>query len=247
MRNLETIKLAIKIFTLAHETNSTIWRSLRKKTIRPRVQQFIYKALHGAYKIGSFWSNIPGYEDRGQCPRCHITENMDHILTSCTAEPVNTIWSLTRETWPHEPELWPDANIGLILGCGNLTTPEEEEQSVVDDDEGKARRRSDKKGMDRLLQILVSESAHLIWVLRCERVINEQSHTSREIKSRWLKAINARLTDDKIIATKIKRGKTSIKLVKSTWTKVLQKDSPIPHDWIHQREVLVGRRVRRTP
>jgi hypothetical protein len=97
--------------------------------------------------------------------------------------------------------------------------------------------------MDRLLQILVSESAHLIWVLRCEHIINERSHTPTEIKSRWLRAINSRLIDDKIIATKIHHRKTSLKLVKSTWTKVLQKDGHIPWDWFHHREVLVGRRV----
>jgi hypothetical protein len=84
----------------------------------------------------------------------------------------------------------------------------------------------------------------MIWVLRCERVINERSHTPSEIKSRWLRAINSRLIDDKIIATKIRRGRTPLKIVESTWTKVLQKCGPIPQDWIHNREVLVGRRVR---
>ena len=247
MSNLGLIKLALKDFTLSHESSNTIWKGIRRKTIRPRVQQFIYKALHGAYKIGRYWSNIPGYEGRGQCPRCHTTETLDHILTSCTTDPVNTIWPLARETWPHAPELWPRPNIGLILGCGNLTTPEEENPSESDDDDENAQRRSDKKGMDRLLQIMVSESAHLIWVLRCERVINEQTHTIEEIRARWFKALNARLTDDKITATKIKRGKTSIQLVKSTWTKVLQKYSAIPRDWIYHREVLVGRRVRRSP
>ena len=55
--------------------------------------------------------------------------------------------------------------------------------------------------------------------------------------------INTRLTDDKIIAAKIYHGKTSVKLVKSTWAKALQKQSLIPQDWIYLREVLVGRRV----
>ena len=98
--------------------------------------------------------------------------------------------------------------------------------------------------MDRLRQILISESAHLIWVLRCDRVINDKTHTSEEIKSKWLRAINARLTDDKIIATKVRRGKISAELVTSTWQKALQKSSNIPQDWIEDREVLVGRRVR---
>lgn len=168
---------------------------------------------------------------------------MDHILTSCTADLVNIIWALAQDTWPHVQELWPNISIGLILGCGSLTTPKDELREDGDDEETQQRRK-DRKGMDRLLQkILISELAHLIWVLRCECVINERSHTVDEIKSRWLKAINARLTDDKIIATKIQRGRTSTELVKSTWTKVLQKHASIPRDWIYIREVLVGRRV----
>lgn len=247
MRNLEQAKNAISELTLGRETDTTLWKGLRKRSICLRVQQFLYKAIHGAYKIGDFWSNIPGYEERGLCPRCRTTESLDHILTSCTAGPVNTIWTLARDTWPHAPELWPNISLGLILGCGTISTPEDkqnESKNGSDDDQENHQRRSDKKGRDRLLQILVSESAHLIWVLRCKRVINERSHVTEEIGSRWLKAINARLTDDKIIATKVQRGKTSINLVKSTWAKALQKNSVIPHNWIYIREVLVGRSAR---
>ncbi|KAF8261866.1 hypothetical protein EI94DRAFT_1460021, partial [Lactarius quietus] len=78
--------------------------------------------------------------------------------------------------------------------------------------------------------------------LRCDRVINDKSHSIEEIKAHWLKAINSRLTDDKIIATKIRRGKVNQKLVESTWQKALQRYSTIPRNWIYNREVLVGRR-----
>ena len=245
-RNLRRTKTAIQNFSLSQETDAAIWKGIRKQSIRPRIQQFLYKAMHGAYKIGKFWTRIPGYETRGQCPRCHTTEDMDHILTTCMAEPVRIVWHLAQETWPHAPELWPNISLGLILAGGTLTTPEEmePEQSKNDDSEARTQRRSTKQGMDRLLQILVSESAHLIWVLRCDRVINERSHTPGEIQSRWLRAINSRLINDKIVATKIHHGKTSLKLVKSTWAKALQKECPIPQDWVHHREVLVGRRVR---
>ena len=244
VRNLNMTKSAIREITLSHETSPSIWKGLRKKSIRPRVQQFLYKTMHGTYKIGDYWSHIPGYETRGQCSRCNTTENMEHILTSCTTEPVNIIWTLAKETWPHEPELWPEISIGTILGCGNLTNPEDDEQDEGEEDQEDRQKKDNKKGMDRLRQILISESAHLIWVLRCDRVINDKTHTSEEIKSKWLRAINARLTDDKIIATKVRRGKISAELVTSTWQKALQKSSNIPRDWIEDREVLVGRRVR---
>jgi hypothetical protein len=105
-RNLELVKSAIQNFSLSHETDTTIWKGLRRKSICPWVQQFLYKAIHGAYKIGSFWTHIPGYKTRGQCPKCHIIENMDHILTTCTAEPVSLIWNLapcTRTLAQHQP------------------------------------------------------------------------------------------------------------------------------------------------
>ncbi|KAF8490807.1 hypothetical protein F5888DRAFT_1950880, partial [Russula emetica] len=78
-----------------------------------------------------------------------------------------------------------------------------------------------KRGAKRLLQILLSEAAHLIWVLRCERVIQdeeneERTHTDREIRTRWFKAINARLTEDKITATRVKRNEQTLQRVKET-------------------------------
>lgn len=170
---------------------------------------------------------------------------MDHILIEYSAKPVNLIWELAQRTWPHMPKLWPSINIRLILAGGILTTPKEENEQSDDeeDDKDKVKRKSIKQRTNRLLQILVSELAHLIWVLRCEHIINKCSHTAREIKSRWLKVINTRLIDNKIITTKVCCSKTSCKLVSNTWEKALQKDGPIPQDWIHPREVLVGRRV----
>ena len=75
----------------------------------------------------------------------------------------------------------------------------------------------DIRGATRLLQILISEAAHLIWVLRCERAIQEKTHNEGEIEGRWVKAINRRLTNEKITATRIKRGKKFTRLVEATW------------------------------
>ncbi len=98
------------------------------------------------------------------------------------------------------------------------------------------------RGSTRLLQILISESAHLIWVLRCERAMQNKSHTAQEARARWLRQINIRLTDDKIIATKVKRDKASTRLVKDTWEQLLAKDTELPTSWLYSHEVLVGRR-----
>ena len=97
------------------------------------------------------------------------------------------------------------------------------------------------RGASRLLQITISEAAHLIWVLRCERVIQEKTHTPEEIEARWYKAVNRRLTDDKITATIIKRETQFTQLVEATWECALRKFSDLPDMWISNREVLVGR------
>jgi hypothetical protein len=55
--------------------------------------------------------------------------------------------------------------------------------------------------------------------------------------------VNTRLTDDKIIATKIRRDKKTEQKVRATWENVLKKEGDLPNDWILKREVLVGRRV----
>ena len=192
--------------------------------------------------VGAVWSHIPGYEERGNCRTCNTIESMEHILTTCNATPVSQIWDLAKSFWPHNPAHWPEINLGIILGSGCLTTPEEALDQENEENEERVVPLK-KRGAVRLLQILVSEAAHLAWVLRCERVIQELTHTTQEIKARWSKAINRRLTDDKLTATQIKRSPPFTYLVEATWEDLLRKFSDLPHEWIHNREVLVGSRA----
>ncbi|KAH9961306.1 hypothetical protein BC827DRAFT_1203751 [Russula dissimulans] len=90
---------------------------------------------------------------------------------------------------------------------------------------------------------MISETAHLIWVLRCKRNTQEKRNPIEEIRARWLKAINARLTNDKITATKVKRDKNFSRLAENTWEQVLRKEGDIPENWLFHCEVLVGRRT----
>jgi hypothetical protein len=108
-------------------------------------------------------------------------------------------------------------------------------------------RQRKKKGAGRLATILITEAAHLIWVLRCKRVIRGKQHSDNAISTRWRNIINIRLTSDKIIAIKIKRKYKFTNLVINTWEPLLRKDGPITHNWINQHEVLVGRRPRYAP
>ncbi|KAH9178023.1 hypothetical protein EDB89DRAFT_1844183, partial [Lactarius sanguifluus] len=148
---------------------------------------------------------------------------------------------LARETWPHTQDNWPHIDLGTILGCGSLAIAAPEARNQQDQAE---QNRPNLSGPNRLLHILISESAHLIWVLRCERAIQMKTHSAQEIKHRWLRVINERLTNDKIIATRIKRSKAMMQSVDGTWKAALSREWELPPNWMIHSEVLVGRSAR---
>ena len=234
-RNLQLTRMTIKRVTGEVETNAAIWRSMRKQVIRPIIQQFLYKSMHGTQMIGKYWRNINGYEDRETCATCNETESMSHILTQCREQNTQVVWQLAKNLWPHRNIPWPEITLGTILGSGCIT--------LQPDRRGRNNRRRHRKacqGPTRLLQIIVSESAYLIWVLRCERVIQDKALHEGEIRARWHRAINERLTIDKVTATKIKRTHQFTKLIEETWEPALRKITELPANWIQCREVLVS-------
>jgi ribonuclease HI len=245
LTNLQTTREALASFHSDQETDKTIWNGLRNTAIRLKIRQFIYKALHGTQKVGDYWSHINGHETRRTCATCDDTESMDHILIHCREPPATTIWTLARQTWPHAPNLWPLPSLGIILGCGAIHLPADQPTNHLD--MNTRPQSTGKRGIKRLLQILISESAHLIWVLRCERVIQEHRHTVPEIQARWFNMINKRLTEDRITATRIKRNKSYSSLVSSTWEPILSQDSDVPphSNRFLNFEVLVGTRTLR--
>jgi hypothetical protein len=199
--------------------------------------------MHNTHKAGEYWANIEGKEHREICTSCNVTESIDHILTHCDAPPRRMIWALAENIWPHTHIGWPEIDLGTILGCGCLNLHPETGANPTETNQNN--RRETYRGESRLLQILLSESAYLIWVLRCERVIQGSRHTNSEIKKWWLQKINKRLTDDKINATMIKREEGFTRLVVNTWEQALYNKGELPINWIHRSEVLVGRTAQR--
>ena len=39
-----------------------IWKAIRSKDVSRNVQDYLWKNMHNAYKLGKFWDNIPGFE-----------------------------------------------------------------------------------------------------------------------------------------------------------------------------------------
>jgi ribonuclease HI len=234
--NLQLTREAIHQTTSELESDPAIWCSIRKPVFRTLIQQFLFKTIHNTHMTGKYWRNIPNCEDREMCATCNTTDSMSHILTQCRENDTQLIWTLARDLWPYPNFPWPEINLGTILGCGTITLKAEEGQR-----NNHQPRRKTFPGPTRLLQIIISEAAYLIWLLRGERVIQGTNHPMREIKARWLRVINERLTIDKITATRIKRTDGFTNLVVETWEQALGKEGELPPNWISQGEVLVGR------
>ncbi|KAJ7432750.1 hypothetical protein B0H11DRAFT_1759784, partial [Mycena galericulata] len=89
-------------------------------------------------------------------------------------------------------------------------------------------------GTTRLRKILITESAHLIWLTRNERVIQQSGPAaSAKIQNRWIKTINNRLKMDCAMTDEFKWGKKALKvsLVKGTWKKTLKGERTLPNVW----------------
>ncbi|KAH9837663.1 uncharacterized protein C8Q71DRAFT_706310 [Rhodofomes roseus] len=154
-------------------SEAAIWRSLRNKDLHKKTTDFLWKSLHGTHRIGDFWDNIPGYEDRGRCAICNVLETMEHILVNCKAKGRAEVWTLTKALWKRKKQPWKQPKMEDILASGMGLYPTR----------GGSKRR---EHLSRLWRIIIPEVAYLIWKLRCERVIahaedDDWQHASRAI------------------------------------------------------------------
>ncbi|KAI1792646.1 hypothetical protein LXA43DRAFT_887218 [Ganoderma leucocontextum] len=124
---------------------------------------------------------------------------------------------------------WKDPDWGTALGAG----------CAVFMTDGGAR----KSSVESLWTILWSESVHLVWKLRCERVIRNEGadFSDQEIENRWYAAIDRRLTLDRrtSVLNRSKKGLTASK-VSQIWGPIIENFSNLPTGWVGNSGVLVG-------
>ncbi|KAJ7222341.1 hypothetical protein GGX14DRAFT_352764, partial [Mycena pura] len=157
-RNLKAIREAVCETFGKYVSDADIWASVNAKDFLPRPAQFLWKSVHNAHKIGSYWTHISKCEERATCWDCEELEDLDHILVQCKSSGRALIWTAARTLWQERATTWPDVSLGTILGCG---------LAEFRDGSGKL-----DQGTRRLYRILMSESAYLIWRLRNEHVID---------------------------------------------------------------------------
>ena len=231
-RNVGTIQACIQDTFGMSPTSEKVWEATRHKDLTRKTRDFLWKSTQNAYKIGRYWNPIEGFEQRGICPLCEEQEDMNHILTECTARPKTLAWELANEVWENRSKTPLPSRLGDILGCGLANFRHNNKPD---------------RGKNRLYRILMSETAFLIWKMRNERRIRdndttEQEATDSEIRNRWRKAINKRLTIDRVLTNNSRFGKRALekKLVRSTWKRCLNREEELPEDWTSVKGVLVG-------
>jgi hypothetical protein len=86
--------------------------------------------------------------------------------------------------------------------------------------------------------VLVTESAHLIWKLRCDRVLSNKQLST--LHNKWVTLINSRLRFDQL-STDTLYGNCALnaKMILRTWDGVLMDNLNLPENWIWQSGVLV--------
>lgn len=228
--HLEMTKSAVKTHFRRLPTETRIWKALRDREVTRKIRDFLWKVMLNVYNVGHYWTHIEGYEDRAICTVCNTEESMEHILTKCKAKGQKELWKLAGKVWRKKYPQWPAPTIGTILGC------------TMADFRNNANKRQ--PGANRLYKILVSETAYLIWVLRCQRVIeweNSKTHTINELTNRWHHMINQRLLMDQVMTKRnFEKKALSSQVVLSTWNGVIQDQQDLPENWINTAGVLVG-------
>ncbi len=214
-------------------TKETLWRSLRNKSIPRKMRDFLWTTLHGAQKVGAFWSNVPNYQMWANCVVCGQEESMEHILTECQADGAVEARRLMVRVLKKKSDWFPEVTFGTILGASTVTYAEKMKKPT--------------RGLDRLYMIIVHETAHLIWRMRCERTIEwggepDKWHTRAEARNKWYAAVNRRIRMDRAL-TWSRYGRAGIEkaLVHETWEGLMREKELGLMDWMSLGEVLVGR------
>ncbi|KAF9035079.1 hypothetical protein BDZ89DRAFT_911340, partial [Hymenopellis radicata] len=228
-RMIEKTRQAVEDLTGRAPSTANIWKATAHKDFSRSIRQFMWVCTHNAYRIGEFWEGTK-LEQRSTCEQCGVTETMEHILLECQAPGQKTVWKTIKGIWKGKDVPFPRLTVGAIAAAGLL--------EAKDNDGSKS------EGKSRLLRILVSEGAHMVWKLRNERVIPDgvkKAVSKPEIRNRLMKVINGRLRTDQQLASR-RYGKKSISpnVVYHTWGGVLHNEQNLPDEWIGESGVLVG-------
>ncbi|OJT01831.1 Transposon TX1 uncharacterized 149 kDa protein [Trametes pubescens] len=231
-RHLSDIVTTIKAQCGVMITAQMVWLALRKDPVSRKTRDFLWKAIHGAHRTGAYWGHIPGYEDRKTCSTCGTTDDMSHILTTCSAPGQKEVWELATALLARRLSKPLNISFGLVLGAHVYTVIDGEGAVAVAE--------------TRLARIVLTEATQLVWALRCERVIGweetpDKRHSRGEIRRRFEARLNQRLSLDQggtCVRVHKKKAVSGAK-VRATWKGIIRDEEILPEDWLNETGVLL--------
>jgi ribonuclease HI len=168
---LDDAKEKVELFTGLRPTNERLLKSIKKLAVPLRLRDHMRNMLIGRIKCGSYWINIPGYDERGYCSFCkkraglNILETEEHIWLECPYNGRRQAWDYAQSVWElTTPKLWPDISIGLIRGASAIAFKEDFTRDA------------------ERLRILISMTLWAIWKSRNKNTITNQDVDARETK-----------------------------------------------------------------
>jgi ribonuclease HI len=163
---------------------SVIWKSIRDKDIGRQIRNFLWKCIYNAIKSGNT-GNTSLNVRKELYAKLATAQRALSISCWSARDPVNLRsgnWQRSSGYGNNQPG--PTCHLARYSQCS---------LGVFIDQRNKLN-----TSTVRLYRILISESAHLIWKLRCECVIgcDGEPPTIKEVQNRWSKIMNERLEID---------------------------------------------------
>ncbi|KAI0740821.1 hypothetical protein C8Q76DRAFT_666658 [Earliella scabrosa] len=192
-----------------------LWTGLRNRDVSRQVKEFLWKALHNAHKVGSYWTHIPQMQHRAMCPRCDTVESMEHILVRCSAPAVETGWGLLQALLSKIGVDPLPKSMSTALSCHVPTLTVNGKPAPC--------------GLQRLVTIAMTETVHLLWKLRCEWVIGNGAAPQAlpgvaVVTARWHSMLQRRLRLDQALAGL--RGGLPLLTLHDTWVGLVEDPQP---------------------
>ena len=237
LSNLNLARETIYNLENTHPTDKHIWKAIlsNRRDLSTNVRNFLWKLIHDAHRCGHYWLKMINLSERGICPKCETPETMQHIIFNCEANQCEIIWKIAKDICERKNIAWPSGlDITTIMALPLLKVRSENGET--------------RQGATRLLLIVISECAFLIWKLRCRRLLDtspetpERTTSAREACNMTLSTINSRLEQDRILTSKKRYEKRAFpeELILKTWSGTLQNEHSLPENWLCTNGVLVG-------
>jgi len=205
---IEYIKTEIEKKWKMRPTEEMIWKGIYNNDTNRKISDFIWKVTHNRIKCGSFFNQIPNWEEKQYCYRCKQIESVSHILLECKENHQEAIWEKTKILMKDLGEKeWnkPDISTVIAIGAVQINSKCNKEKAI----------------RQRRLRTVISETVWTIWKLRNREIFDEVKMNKDAWTSEWKRNIRERIVLEFSITkgTQIPHWKNKTENFMETWGK----------------------------